>query len=201
MSTYTHGHSESVLRSHRWRTAENSAGYLLPHVRPEHRVLDVGTGPGTIAVDLARRVAQVTATEIGETELDLSRATAATTGVNNLDFHMADAHALPFADDSFDIAHAHQVLQHVSDPVRALRELARVTVPGGVIAARDCDYAASTWWPRVPEIDEWLRLYRSAVRARIAPSWRRDARAAVKHSGGDVDGVQRGECRLSRHVA
>ena len=40
---YTHGHHESVLRSHRWRTAENSAGYLLPHLRPGLSVLDVGS--------------------------------------------------------------------------------------------------------------------------------------------------------------
>ncbi len=52
--TYTHGHHESVLRSHSWRTAENSAGYLLPHLEPGMRLLDVGCGPGTITLDLAR---------------------------------------------------------------------------------------------------------------------------------------------------
>ena len=54
---YTHGHHASVLRSHRWRTAENSASYLLPHLVPGSSLLDVGCGPGTITVDLARRVA------------------------------------------------------------------------------------------------------------------------------------------------
>jgi cyclopropane fatty-acyl-phospholipid synthase-like methyltransferase len=49
--TYTHGHHESVLRSHRWRTAENSAGYLLPHLAPGMNLLDVGCGPGTITAD------------------------------------------------------------------------------------------------------------------------------------------------------
>ena len=51
--TYLHGHHDSVLRSHRWRTAENSAGYLLPRLRPDARVLDVGCGPGTITADPA----------------------------------------------------------------------------------------------------------------------------------------------------
>ena len=53
---YTHGHHESVLRSHRWRTAENSAAYLLPALAPGVSVLDVGAGPGTITLDLAERV-------------------------------------------------------------------------------------------------------------------------------------------------
>src|SRR5262245_25345231 len=49
--TYTHGHHESVLRSHRWRTIENSAAYLLPYLSPGLDVLDVGCGPGTITID------------------------------------------------------------------------------------------------------------------------------------------------------
>src|SRR5512140_847483 len=52
-AVYTHGHHESVLRSHRWRTAENSAAYLLPQLKPHMRILDVGCGPGTITAGLA----------------------------------------------------------------------------------------------------------------------------------------------------
>ena len=53
---YTHGHHESVLRIHSWRTVDNSAAYLAPHLREGAKVLDVGSGPGTISLDLARRV-------------------------------------------------------------------------------------------------------------------------------------------------
>ncbi|MFT4009389.1 MAG: methyltransferase domain-containing protein [Nocardioidaceae bacterium] len=164
MPAYTHGHHESVLRSHRWRTAENSAAYLLPHLTPETRLLDVGAGPGTITADLATRVAHVTATEIGEAELALSRAAVEERGLSNVEFAVEDVHRLSFADGSFDVVHAHQVLQHVADPVQALREMRRVTRPSGLVAVRDSDYAAFTWWPQIPELDEWLRLYEDAAR-------------------------------------
>lgn len=166
MSTvYTHGHHESVLRSHRWRTAENSAGYLLPELRPGMRLLDVGCGPGTITVDLARRVApgEVLGIDPSAAVLDLARGEAA--GASNVGFEQADVMALPFADDSFDVVHAHQVLQHLGDPVGALREMRRVTRPGGLVAVRDSDYAAMTWFPASDGLDEWLELYHEVTAA------------------------------------
>ncbi|RJL31946.1 class I SAM-dependent methyltransferase [Bailinhaonella thermotolerans] len=182
-AVYTHGHHESVLRSHRWRTAENSAAYLLPHLGPGMRLLDVGSGPGTITMDLAGRVAHVTATEVTEDALALARAEAAARGVANVDFAVADAHATGFPDGAFDVVHAHQVLQHLGDPVRALREMRRITRPGGIVAARDSDYAAFAWYPRVPALDEWMALYQRVARGnggepdagRRLLSWAREA--------------------------
>lgn len=163
---YTHGHAESVLRSHRWRTAGNSAAYLLPHLRPGLRLLDVGAGPGTITADLAALVApgRVTALEATDDALALSRAELGGRGID-ADFVVGDVHDLDLPDDSFDVVHAHQVLQHVADPVRALREMRRVCRPGGIVAVRDSDYAAFTWYPAMPEIDRWLELYQAAARA------------------------------------
>ncbi|MFJ7995853.1 methyltransferase domain-containing protein [Streptomyces sp. NPDC096310] len=166
-AVYTHGHHESVLRSHTWRTAANSAAYLLPELRSGQDVLDVGCGPGTITADLAALVAPgtVTAVDTSEAVLDTARATAEAAGVTNVRFAVADVHSLDFPDDSFDIVHAHQVLQHVGDPVRALGEMRRVCRPGGTVAARDSDYAAFTWFPAVPALDGWLELYRRVARA------------------------------------
>jgi ubiquinone/menaquinone biosynthesis C-methylase UbiE len=162
-AVYTHGHHESVLRSHRWRTAENSAGHLLPHLTSGLSLLDVGCGPGTITADLATQITpgRVTALETSEEALDLARETIT---APNVDFAAGDVHALDFPDDTFDVVHAHQVLQHVGDPVQALREMRRVTKPGGIIAVRDSDYAAFTWFPQLPELDEWLALYRRIAR-------------------------------------
>ena len=162
---YTHGHHESVLRSHRWRTAENSAAYLLPHLQPGMSLLDVGSGPGTITVGLAARLApgRVTALEATANALDLTRAEATRTGTD-IDYVVSDVHGLRLDDAAFDVVHAHQVLQHVADPVKALGEMRRVCRPGGIVAARDSDYAAFTWFPRLPELDEWLSVYRRVAR-------------------------------------
>lgn len=166
-AVYTHGHHESVLRSHRWRTAQNSAAYLTESLRPGMNVLDVGCGPGTITADLAALVApgRVTAVEVTEDALGLARDEAARRGRDDITFAVSDVHALAFPDGTFDVVHAHQVLQHVADPVMALREMRRVCAPGGIVAARDSDYAAFTWYPALPELDEWMRLYQSATRA------------------------------------
>lgn len=165
---YTHGHHDAVLRSHRWRTAANSAAYLLPELRPGLRLLDVGCGPGTLTADLAARVApgQVTAVDSAEEILAEARAVAAERGVAaTTRFARADVRALAYADDSFDVVHAHQLLQHLGDPVGALREMRRVCRPDGLVAVRDADMAAMTWYPEVPGMADWLALYLRVARA------------------------------------
>ena len=90
--TYLHGHHESVLRSHQWRTAENSAGYLLDWLTPDARVLDVGCGPGTITVDLAARVpdGQVTGIDAADGVLDTARQEAQRRGQENVRFETGE---------------------------------------------------------------------------------------------------------------
>ena len=161
---YTHGHHESVLRSHRWRTAENSAAYLLPHLAPDTRILDVGCGPGTITADLADRVPEGHVTGIDTVPGVLDQARELARDRDNLDFATGDVYALGYPDDAFCVVHAHQVLQHLGDPVGALMEMRRVTRPGGLIAARDGDFGAMVWYPAVPALDDWLALYREVAR-------------------------------------
>jgi SAM-dependent methyltransferase len=166
-AVYTHGHHESVLRSHTWRTAANSAAYLLGHLKPHMRILDVGCGPGTITADLAALVpdGHVTGVDRAPEIVERARATAKERGLTNTGFAVADVHALDHPDDTFHVVHAHQVLQHVGDPVRALREMRRVTRPGGIVAVRDSDYGAMTWYPAFPGMDDWLDLYHRVARA------------------------------------
>lgn len=163
--TYTHGHHESVLRSHRWRTADNSAAYLLDALRPGLSVLDVGCGPGTITRDLALRVHPGAVVGIDREEAPLGDARLLAAGVEGLRFELGDVYAIPAADASFDLVHAHQVLQHLTDPISALREMGRVCRPGGLVAARDVDFSTMTWYPSEPALDDWLALYQRVARA------------------------------------
>ncbi len=162
--TYTHGHQEPVLRSHRWRTAANSAAYLLAHLRQGMDLLDVGCGPGTITVELAQRVSpgRVVGIDREASVLDEARRAAAeaASGADvTADFSVGDVYRLEFGEGSFDVAHAHQVLQHLADPVAALREMRRVLRPGGLLAVRDSDYGAFLWTPSDPRLDRWRELY------------------------------------------
>ena len=160
---YLHGHHASVLASHGARTAADSAAYLLPHLHDGLRVLDVGCGPGTITLDLAAAVGPsgvVVGVENVDGPLEQARSHAAARGDERTRFERADVMALPYAAGSFDVVHAHQVLQHLPDPVGALREMARVTRPGGVVAVRDVDYASMVWHPASQGMTRWLELYR-----------------------------------------
>ena len=164
---YTHGHHGSVLASHRTRSAADSAAYLLPHLVPGLHLLDVGCGPGTITADLAESVApgQVVALDREAAVLAEVEAVAAERELANLATTVGDVYALDYEDGTFDVVHAHQVLQHLTDPVGALREMRRVTKPGGLVAVRDADYAAMTWYPAEPRMERWLEVYRAVARS------------------------------------
>lgn len=167
---YTHGHDASVLANHRWRTATNSAAYLIARLRPGDSILDVGCGPGSITCDLARLVAPgrvigvdssaevvALASRVGEPgDPDTPTVQSA-----NLSFAVGDVYSLDYADGSFDVVHAHQLLQHLSAPVDALRQMRRVCRSGGIVAVRDADYAAMVWFPADDRLDRWLALYRA----------------------------------------
>jgi len=166
LDRYTHGHHESVLRSHTWRTAQNSAGFLLPKLKSGDRVLDVGCGPGTITMDLAELVApgHVVGIDRSKEVIERARASAEARALSNLSFEVGDVYELDYADSSFDVVYAHQVLQHLSEPTRALVEMRRVLRDGGWLAVRDGDYGEFTWSPPSDGLTRWMELYHQITR-------------------------------------
>lgn len=160
---YTHGHHESVLKSHTWRTVANSAAYLEPHLQPGLSLLDIGCGPGTITAEFAERLAPGRVVGLDAAPAVIEKASAFT--ADNLSFIVGDAYALPFADNSFDLVHSHQTLQHLGDPVAALVEMKRVAKPGGLIAVRDVDYAGLVAFPELPGLRVWADLYDAVHRS------------------------------------
>lgn len=166
---YSHGHQPSVLASHATRTAANSCGYLRERLRPGLRVLDVGCGPGSITLDLAECVGPtggVLGVDLSPEAVTAARAAAMDRGDDHTEFvvgNLLDLEDVGIAPGSFDVVHAHQVLQHVPDPVATLRGMARFCGPGGIVAVRDADYGAMTWFPEIPGLERWRGIHTAAA--------------------------------------
>ena len=101
---------------------------------PKARVLDVAAGNGNATIAAARRFADVTSTDYVPALLDASKARAEAQGLDNITFQVADAEALPFADEAFDVTLSTFGVMFTPDQQEAARELVRVTRKGGKIA-------------------------------------------------------------------
>ncbi|KAI3398072.1 hypothetical protein diail_9936 [Diaporthe ilicicola] len=120
-----------------FRSAKDYAAYLLPHLKPNLHILDVGSGPGGMTHDFALLVPQG---KVVGTDMSPGVVTQAAAKYQepNLSFEIGDACELSqFADASFDVIHAHAVIMHLTDPVKAFKAMYRVLKPGGVVATRD----------------------------------------------------------------
>ena len=183
---YTHGHAPAVVRQHAQRTAGEAAAFLLPHLRPDMRLLDVGCGPGSITRGLAERlpVGQVVGLDLSRETLESARRDAVARGIQNLSYEEGSVYELSFPDDSFDVAYAHQVLQHLRERGLALREMLRVVKPGGVVAVREVDWSTIAYFPRDPWLDRFIEVHlRTWYRNGGEPQMGRQLRALFNAAG------------------
>jgi SAM-dependent methyltransferase len=123
------------------------------------RVLDVGCGPGALTSELVRRVGGEAVTAVDPSESFVAAAKARHSTVKVL---RASAERLPFDDSLFDAALAQLVVHFMADPVAGLREMARVTRPGGVVAACVWDHAGdrtplAAFWEAARELDRGVQ--------------------------------------------
>jgi SAM-dependent methyltransferase len=127
----------------------------LAGVRPGQRLLDVGSGPGALTAELVRRAG---AAAVSAVEPSASFAAATRERLPGVDVRRSTAEQLPYPDDAFDAALAQLVVHFMTDPVRGLREMARVTRAGGVVAACVWDHAGgrgplTAFWSAVRQLD------------------------------------------------
>lgn len=136
-------------------------------------MLDVGCGPGSITLDLARAVGpegSVLGLDFSPTAIELAREAAAESGLGHVRFEVADVYALrPEAlglrQGGYDVVHAHQILHHLADPLAAVRAMSALVGAGGILSLREVDFGVTTFAPESPGLDTWLATLRSLMLA------------------------------------
>jgi SAM-dependent methyltransferase len=159
-------------------------------VEPWMRALDVGCGPGALTAALAERLGpdRVAAADPSEPFAEACR-----TRLPGVDVVVAGAEALPFADRAFDATLAQLVVNFMGDPEAGVREMARVTRPGGIVAACVWDYAGEmtllrAFWDAALEVDpdraaaaDEGAVMRWCAEGELAELWRDAGLGAVRH--------------------
>lgn len=150
---YNKGYKKSISDTHATRTVDNSVRYITKVLKPEFKVLDVGCGPGSITIDIAKNylteggsiIGVEPTKEIIDTANNLKQSIAV--DLDNISFQIGSIYNLPFEDNTFDLVHAHQVIVHLEDPIKALKELARVAKPGKFVTVKDGDLESMIFDP------------------------------------------------------
>jgi ubiquinone/menaquinone biosynthesis C-methylase UbiE len=164
-NAYVHGtHAEEQQRLADLNALVNRASLAALAPRPGETVLDVGSGLGQFARDVARLTgARVLGVERSEEQLARACELAAGAGEEHLaEFRAGDALALPLAENergTFDCAHARFLLEHLRDPQRAVDEMAAAVRPGGRVVLEDDDHEQLRLWPEPPHVMTVWRAY------------------------------------------
>lgn len=138
-----------------------SAEFLLEYLPRDADLLDVGSGPGTITVDIASSLyaGSVVGVDLDPERVRSSTGLAQRKGVENVRFEVSDAYALPFSDNSFDAVFCHTVLLHLTDPLRAIREMTRVVKTSGLVGVSDTDHDGLIIAPMDPDMMEGIHFH------------------------------------------
>lgn len=152
--------------NHARRTAERWASFLLPHLRPGTRVLDLGCGPCSITKDLGDAIG-----------VDLDPVS-----MGGVPVAAADATRLPFPDATFDAIFACALLQHVPDALTVVGEARRVARPGAVIGLADADWGGALTAPPEPLIARGQEI-QLQLRAGGSPHVGRELRGLLADAG------------------
>lgn len=165
---YGLGYGKSITAVFSERRVRDLCSYLMPHINSGMKILDVGCGPGSLTADFAEIVTNkgsVVGVDIDKNQLHCARALSQKRGLDNATFKLADIMNLPFEDDTFDISHVSGVLCQIKDSLSGLKELKRVTKPGGIVAAREPIFECYIIYPDNEVFKESIKLATLAVNA------------------------------------
>ena len=157
-----HGVTPGLSQDYVTRTADRQAAFVLPYLRPGMNLLDIGCGPGTITLGLARAVApgHVTGIDHDRENIQGAKALAAQQGITNVTFQLGDALSLSFEENTFEAAFENNVFTHLSkNATQAAKEAYRVLKPGGFFAARDVDADSVVWGNLSDSIKQLDKLF------------------------------------------
>jgi len=171
MTDYVHGYGTREQRrlieqAEHWRQRLIADGTTL---EPGTRLLEVGCGVGAVLAVLGQEFPGIRlhGVDIEPKQLDFARGHLERAGVDAT-LLRADAHALPFEDESFDHVWMMWFLEHVADPLEVLREARRVLAQGGAITAIEVDYATAHAEPSTPALEA---LFRAMVQGMAVAGW------------------------------
>jgi ubiquinone/menaquinone biosynthesis C-methylase UbiE len=144
------------------RSIDSHAAFFKPYLKPGIKLLDCGCGPGTITLGFAKVITPgtVTGIDIGSSQISIARENALKQAISNADFLEANSYELPFAENSFDAAFSHALLEHLQEPTKALQELLRVLKPGGVLGVRTPDWGGFLIAPSNAQLDKAIEYYK-----------------------------------------
>jgi ubiquinone/menaquinone biosynthesis C-methylase UbiE len=170
-STYAQGHHVAVTANHVIRTAEADAAFVIPHLKPNYHILDVGCGPGSITTGFAKYVPEGSVTGVDITQEIIKQAQeflenheSKAGKVGNVSFEIGNVlEGLQFSDKKFDVVFCNQTLIHIPEPVKAMQEMKRVCKEGGMVACREGD-PPFHFYPELPGLQVfhkylWLLIH------------------------------------------
>ncbi|MEP6755635.1 MAG: methyltransferase domain-containing protein [Chthonomonadales bacterium] len=153
-NAYLHGvHSEEQARLAELNRLTNAPFVEFLKLPTHGTVLEVGSGLGLLAADVARTSSSL---EVFGIERSAEQLAAAQAGPQNLFLQQGDAHYLPFDDNFFDVVYCRYVLEHLADPTSALKEMYRVLKPGGRVAVQENDMSMIGFDPDCPTLMHWV---------------------------------------------
>lgn len=160
---YTPGHAPNAADFMARRSLDSHGAFILPWITETSSVIDCGSGPGTITCDIAMRTRRghVVGVDADESEVRSATGLAASRHIGNVRFRQASVYDLPFADGEFDVAFAHALLEHLSEPERAVSELNRVLRPGGILGVSSPDWGGFILAPNTDDVAAAVEAYKA----------------------------------------